>query len=116
MRSAQVYRWQIPMDAGVVLRDRRLKTRDGLYVCLREGEREGWGEISPLPGFSQETWEEAQSVLLAWVNNWLAGDCELPQMPSVAFGVSCALAELADTPRRRPITVRHHCVMAILTI
>ena len=46
MRSAQVYRWQIPMDAGVVLRDRRLKTRDGLYVCLREGEREGWGEIS----------------------------------------------------------------------
>lgn len=55
------------------------------------------GEISPLPGFSQETWEEAQSVLLAWVNNWLAGDSELPQMPSVAFGVSCALAELADT-------------------
>ena len=97
MRSAQVYRWQIPMDAGVVLRDRRLKTRDGLYVCLREGEREGWGEISPLPGFSQETWEEAQSVLLAWVNNWLAGDGELPKMPSVAFGVSCALAELADT-------------------
>ncbi|URE67621.1 o-succinylbenzoate synthase [Escherichia coli] len=97
MRSAQVYRWQIPMDAGVVLRDRRLKTRDGLYVCLREGEREGWGEISPLPGFSQETWEDAQSVLLAWVNNWLAGDCELPQMPSVAFGVSYALAELADT-------------------
>lgn len=97
MRSAQVYRWQIPMDAGVVLRDRRLKTRDGLYVCLREGEREGWGEISPLPGFSQETWEDAQSVLLAWVNNWLAGDCEIPQMPSVAFGVSCALAELAET-------------------
>ncbi|MDD0460725.1 o-succinylbenzoate synthase, partial [Shigella sonnei] len=23
--------------------------------------------------------------------------CELPQMPSVAFGVSCALAELTDT-------------------
>ncbi|EOY1444697.1 o-succinylbenzoate synthase [Escherichia albertii] len=96
MRSAQVYRWQIPMDAGVVLRDRRLKTRDGLYVCLRDGEGEGWGEISPLPGFSQESWEEAQSVLLTWVNGWLAGDCALPEMPSVAFGVSCALAELAD--------------------
>ncbi|EGQ0032337.1 o-succinylbenzoate synthase [Escherichia albertii] len=96
MRSAQVYRWQIPMDAGVVLRDRRLKTRDGLYVCLRDGEREGWGESSPLPGFSQESWEEAQSVLLTWVNGWLAGDCALPEMPSVAFGVSCALAELAD--------------------
>ncbi len=66
-------------------------------MFLREGKREGWGRSPALPGFSQETWEEAQSVLLAWVNNWLAGDCEFTQMPSVAFGVSCALAELADT-------------------
>lgn len=94
MRSAQVYRWQIPMDAGVVLRDRRLKTRDGLYVRLHDGERQGWGEISPLPGFSQETWEEAQTVLLAWVDGWLQGEDVLLTMPSVAFGVSCALAEL----------------------
>lgn len=47
MRQAQVYRWQLPMDAGVVLRERRLKTRDGLLLQLRDGEREGWGEISP---------------------------------------------------------------------
>ncbi|HFK4760783.1 TPA: o-succinylbenzoate synthase [Citrobacter farmeri] len=94
MRSAQVYRWQIPMDAGVVLRDRRLKTRDGLYVRLYDGERQGWGEISPLPGFSQETWEEAQTALLAWVDGWLQGEDALPTMPSVAFGVSCARAEL----------------------
>ncbi|MFS9379873.1 o-succinylbenzoate synthase [Citrobacter sp. ANG330] len=97
MRSAQVYRWQIPMDAGVVLRDRRLKTRDGLYVRLQDGERQGWGEISPLPGFSQETWEEAQTALLVWVDGWLQGDDALPDMPSVAFGVSCALAEIAGT-------------------
>ncbi len=64
MRSAQVYRWQIPMDAGVVLRDRRLKTRDGLYVCLREGEREGWGEISPLPGFSQKPGKRRKACCL----------------------------------------------------
>ncbi len=98
MRSAQVYRWQIPMDAGVVLRDRRLKTRDGLYVCLREGEREGWGEISPTAGLQSGNPGKRRKVCcLPWVNNWLAGDCELPQMPSVAFGVSCALAELTDT-------------------
>ncbi|EPJ9670863.1 TPA: o-succinylbenzoate synthase [Citrobacter freundii] len=96
MRSAQVYRWQIPMDAGVVLRDRRLKTRDGLYVRLYDGERQGWGEISPLPGFSQETREEAQTALLAWVDGWLQGEDALPTMPSVAFGVSCARAELED--------------------
>ena len=38
MRQAQVYRWQLPMDAGVVLRERRLKTRDGLLLRLRDGE------------------------------------------------------------------------------
>ena len=95
MRVSQVYRWQIPMDAGVVLRERRLKTRDGLFIRLQEGEREGWGEISPLPGFSDETLEEAQMALLAWARAWRDGtEPPLPMQPSVAFGISCAQAEL----------------------
>ncbi|WII83545.1 o-succinylbenzoate synthase [Klebsiella pasteurii] len=95
MRQAQVYRWQLPMDAGVVLRERRLKTRDGLLLHLRDGEREGWGEISPLPGFSLETLDEAQTVLLAWASAWRDGEGgALPTLPSAAFGASCALAEL----------------------
>lgn len=97
MRHAQVYRWQIPMDAGVVLRERRLKTRDGLLVQLRQGDAEGWGEISPLPGFSEETLEQAQTAVIAWVNAWRnGGNPDLPQPPSAAFGLSCALAELHD--------------------
>ncbi|KGA99849.1 o-succinylbenzoate synthase [Enterobacteriaceae bacterium ATCC 29904] len=95
MRRAQVYRWQIPMDAGVVLRERRLKTRDGMFVHLRQGEREGWGEVSPLPGFSQESLEEAQAAVLSWARAWREGaEPALPDIPSAAFGVSCALAEL----------------------
>ncbi|MEX0532766.1 o-succinylbenzoate synthase [Raoultella terrigena] len=97
MRRAQVYRWQIPMDAGVVLRERRLKTRDGLFVHLQEGEREGWGEVSPLPGFSEETLEEAQAALLAWATAWRQGqDLTFPPQPCAAFGISCALAELNE--------------------
>ncbi|XUA20415.1 o-succinylbenzoate synthase [Citrobacter sp. OP27] len=97
MRKAQVYRWQIPMDAGVVLRERRLKTRDGLLVWLSLGDAEGWGEISPLPGFSLETLDDAQAAAIAWVNAWLKGDDpEFPSEPSAAFGLSCALAELND--------------------
>lgn len=34
MRRAQVYRWQIPMDAGVVLRERRLKKTVTAYSCI----------------------------------------------------------------------------------
>ncbi|MED5641395.1 o-succinylbenzoate synthase [Enterobacter bugandensis] len=95
MRRAQVYRWQIPMDAGVVLRERRLKTRDGFFVHLQQDEQEGWGEISPLPGFSLESLDDAQSALLTWVKAWREGaNPALPDAPSAAFGISCALAEL----------------------
>ena len=98
MRRAQVYRWQIPMDAGVVLRERRLKTRDGLFVHLSENGREGWGEVAPLPGFSLETLADAQDAVMAWVDAWLAGqESAWPSQPSAAFGLSCALAELQDT-------------------
>lgn len=97
MRQAQVYRWQVPMDAGVVLRERRLKTRDGLFIHLQDGERPGWGEIAPLPGFSAETLEEAQCALVAWAKAWRQGEnLSGPSHPSVAFGISCALAELND--------------------
>ena len=62
---------------------------------LREGEREGWGEIAPLPGFSPETLDEAQAALMARTHARREGeDPALPDVPSVAFGISCALAEL----------------------
>ena len=96
MRQAQLWRYQIPMDAGVVLRDRRLKTRDGLLVRLEENGAQGWGEIAPLPGFSAESLEEATDAALAWLNGWRQGtDAALPDLPSVAFGLSCAQAELS---------------------
>ena len=97
MRAVRVYRYQIPMDAGVVLRERRLKTRDGLLLRLCEGQREGWGDIAPLPGFSQETIEDAEAAVIAWAIAWRdeAGPA-LPALPSAAFGISCALAELSE--------------------
>lgn len=73
MRQVTLYRYSLPMDAGVILRNQRLKTRDGLIVCLREGEQEGWGEIAPLPEFSHETLEQAQEAVLADLQQWAAG-------------------------------------------
>lgn len=96
MRQVTLYRYSLPMDAGVILRNQRLKTRDGLIVCLREGEHEGWGEIAPLPEFSHETLEQAQEAALADLQQWLAGhSLSENALPSVAFGLSCALAELS---------------------
>lgn len=96
MRQVTLYRYSLPMDAGVILRNQRLKTRDGLIVCLREGEQEGWGEIAPLPEFSHETLEQAKEAVLADLQLWAAGQQPNENaLPSVAFGLSCALAELS---------------------
>ncbi|QIC88038.1 o-succinylbenzoate synthase [Serratia liquefaciens] len=95
IRNAAVYRYSLPMEAGVVLRNQRLKTRDGLLIHLQQGGQEGWGEIAPLPEFSQETLAQAEQAALRWVQDWQGGT--LPSdspLPSVAFGTSCALAEL----------------------
>ncbi|MGE9804825.1 o-succinylbenzoate synthase, partial [Escherichia coli] len=46
MRNAKLYSFSLPMEAGVVLRYQRLKTRDGFLVCLEQNGKQGWGEIS----------------------------------------------------------------------
>ncbi|URG51775.1 o-succinylbenzoate synthase [Pectobacterium quasiaquaticum] len=95
MRQVTLYRYSVPMEAGVVLRNQRLKTRDGLIVRLQDGERLGWGEIAPLPEFSVETLAEAESAALEQLTSWAAGAAFSDNLPpSVAFGLSCAQAEL----------------------
>ncbi|ROW63259.1 o-succinylbenzoate synthase [Cronobacter malonaticus] len=98
MRAAQLYRYQVPMDAGVVLRERRLKTRDCLLVRLSDNGGEGWGEVAPLPGFSDETLDTALAAARDWLQAWQRGDSlPLPEVASVAFGLSMAQAELHGT-------------------
>ncbi|MGF1686286.1 o-succinylbenzoate synthase [Photobacterium japonica] len=96
MRSAKLYQYQLPMDSGVILRDQRLINRDGWIVELHEGSRVAYGEIAPLPEFSQEdaaqAGEQAQQRLAQWVEH---GHVDLIEaMPSVAFGLSMAMLEL----------------------
>ncbi|WP_337234579.1 o-succinylbenzoate synthase [Proteus terrae] len=98
MRNAKLYSFSLPVDAGVVLRYQRLKTRDGFLVCLEQNGKQGWGEISPLPEFSRETLEQAQEATQSWLTAWCAGENPVhSELPSVAFGISCALAELEGT-------------------
>ena len=95
MRAATLYRYSLPMDAGVILRHQRLKSRDGMLVKLQQGEQIGWGEIAPLPEFSQESLDDAQTAAAQWLQSWVTGgEPDLGPLPSVAFGLSCALAEL----------------------
>ncbi|WP_067705663.1 o-succinylbenzoate synthase [Erwinia sp. ErVv1] len=110
MRRAALFHYAIPLEAGTVLRDRRIKTRSGLLVRLEEDDREGWGEIAPLVGFSAESLDEARQDAIAWLSRWCRGESDSEsrlsrwcrgeldsesRLPSVAFGLSCAQAELS---------------------
>lgn len=100
MRKAAIYQFSLPMETGIILRQQRLKTRDGFLIHLQENGSQGWGEISPLPQFSVETLETARLALQTRLRDWCQGatieECDIP---SVAFGLSCAQAELmAELP------------------
>ncbi|KDM93351.1 o-succinylbenzoate synthase [Photobacterium galatheae] len=94
-RSAKLYRYQLPMDSGVVLRGKHLTERRGYVVMLQAGEYSGLGEIAPLSGLSAESPEQAaqqaQLALAGWVSGAPLVAADL--FPSVAFGLS--MVELA---------------------
>lgn len=96
MRSAKLYRYELPMDSGVILREQRLTVREGFIVELALDDKIGRGEIAPLPGFSLESLEETYAQVVEQLALWSQGvelDLE-PLFPSVAFGLSMAQLEL----------------------
>lgn len=86
------------MDSGVILRNTRLVNRDGFIIELRDSDKIGRGEISPLPGCSLEVTDEAGAQAKTILASWLSGESIAwsSLYPSVAFGVSMALAELTN--------------------
>ncbi len=96
MRKAQLYRYCLEMDSGVVLRDNKLTQREGWIVELVEGDRRALSEISPLPGWSVEDVDQAYIEARRYLHHWIdTGRFDLQQAsPSVAFGLSMAELEL----------------------
>ncbi len=97
MRSAKLYRYSLPMDSGVILRDEKLTVREGFVVELCENGKTGLGEIAPLKGFSFEGPNEAGALAKEHLELWVQGNEFNYQdmFPSVAFGLSMAELELA---------------------
>ncbi|CAK2386472.1 o-succinylbenzoate synthase [Vibrio crassostreae] len=96
-RHAKLYRYQLPMDSGVVLRDNKLNERVGYVIQLECDGKIGFGEVAPLPGFSQEDAEQAGIQLQHELELWSHNNPQTPfneLYPSVAFGFSMAIMEL----------------------
>lgn len=96
MRHATLFHYQIPMTSGVILRKKQLTAREGFFIRLQEKDREGWGEIAPLPTFSRENLDDCLAQLKICLRKWQRSEKikTTDFAPSVAFGVSFALAEL----------------------
>lgn len=112
MRNFSLYRYELPINSGLILRGQQQKNRSGLFCCLQENGKEGWGEIAPLIGFSQETLEDAQMQAMEWLENWQENqESNLENLfPSVAFGLSMALKEItAPLPKLKSVQTAQLC-------
>ena len=117
----QLYRYELPLSEPLTLGDTTLHRREGLLLELQadKGGKIGWGEVSPLPGFSHENLEEAaeQSRELASsvmgrevAGDWIDSDGDLSReldsmglAPSARFGFELALWNLCAASRRRSL-------------
>lgn len=105
-KKVNLYRYSVPLQSQLILRGSDLPRREGLLVRIQCRDREGWGEIAPLPGFSHENIETAAKQTALWLEAWNQNRAQNRQLPfaglspSVAFGLSCALAEMQNQLQR----------------
>lgn len=115
----ELYRYELPLAESIALKGMSLHHREGvLFRVLGDGV-EGWGEASPLPGFSRESVEEAARQLselaaLMWgrevsaegilPGGGLAAELdELDPAPSVRFALELAICNLGAARRKEPL-------------
>ncbi len=60
--EVQLYRYELPLHRPITLKNHQFRVRSGLLVRV-EGEngRWGWGDVAPLPGWSDEKLEEIEA-------------------------------------------------------
>lgn len=115
VRSAHCYRYTLPLTAPLQLGEQTIEERQGLLlsVCGVDGRR-GWGEAAPLPGFSEETTEEASTELVRLASILPGTELSAPRnepyalvpqtdLSSVRFAAESALLELVAHRRGRSV-------------
>ncbi|WP_257296079.1 o-succinylbenzoate synthase [Endozoicomonas sp. YOMI1] len=105
--NADILKYRLPLKQPLLLKHASLNKREGLILRLRIGDRCGYGDIAPLPGFSRESLSEAEEQLQVFcraVNDgrplslsdlenstFLTDVLRLQPIPSVLFGIESAL-------------------------
>lgn len=114
LAALDLFRYSLPLTGPLPLAGKTLRRREGILVRMTsDGGEEGWGEASPLPGFSRESMEEAAEQLRdagkalagrAVTDGWLEPDGEfgrgldgLSPAPSARFGLDLSLWNLLSS-------------------
>lgn len=111
-----LYRYALPLDLPPEIKGKPLHNREGILLRLTGDGIEGWGEASPLPGFSRENLEEAirqmwgakpalmEFDLTGWPDGGLQSVLDsFDPAPSVRFGVELAVSNLHAAARKKTL-------------
>lgn len=115
----EVYRYELHLTEPLRLEDVEVRRREGVLLRLLGDGVEGWGEASPLPGFSRESVEEAARQLselaaamqgreistegIRPVGALAAELDELDPAPSARFALELAVCNLGAARRKEPL-------------
>jgi len=86
-KQAKLFRYSIPFQAPMSFKGITLLAREGLILQIQHNKQFSCAEIAPLPGFSKETLQQAQTQIIKLLCNELNADGEL--YPSVHFALDC---------------------------
>ncbi len=98
-KTLSLYRFSLPLKKTINFKGHHLDTREGLWLIEHNPHGQDYiGEVSPLPGFSQETLAACQTQLInalqaAKLTNHSKNDQQVhvttPFLPSVSFALFC---------------------------
>lgn len=100
VEAVNIWRFSLRLVRSLNLAGRTHDRRDGFLVELIDTEGHvGWGEISPLPGFSRETLEDAFSQLKNARQKIIGMELPMPTTSEIGVGrISMLTDSLSDLP------------------
>ncbi|WP_371377440.1 o-succinylbenzoate synthase [Thalassotalea aquiviva] len=100
--GARLYQYRLPFAQPLFFNSFRLKAREGFFLQLQFNDHSvGWGEASPLPGFSLETMAQCQQDLTQFMNTIDGSKSKTyyrAQTPAAQFAIDCALNQIPIHP------------------
>ncbi|MDR9417095.1 MAG: o-succinylbenzoate synthase [Gracilimonas sp.] len=108
----RIYTYRIPFKKPFKTAKDVFKHREGLIISYSENDITAFGEIAPLPGFSEENLDQVREVLIMNKEHleqaFLNGDAEqtirlleqIHQFPSLGFGLDTLLHDLKAKKRQ----------------